>query len=254
MDPCNDCKNEIKKSDDIEKWYCRGCLAGMKLTRPFPRHVPTHDRLGGVTTPEGLKIWNRNLKGFDLVEPYSNCINLGCGNIIIKDFMNVDYVNRPGVHRVNLFDPPWRIPHNQFGYILASQVMEHIPHVFCGHPGEGFFLFMKEVFKIATDGAIFEVQVPNPFYFKYAFICNGHTRLVNANCFRTWHMKGISTDGERTDAEGYGTLEPLRKCYTREFKLGPISDVHFRKYLGMELGLAKTLVLVFRIHKGDADD
>lgn len=247
--PCDDCKNGPN--------FCSCCQTEHRLDNPFPYHEPTHDGLGGVMAPGDLRIWNRNLKGFDLIDRAaffdtpSRLLNLGCGNIILKGFKNVDYIPRRGSQRLNLWKPPWDLKTDYYDYILASQVMEHIPHVFCGYDGEGFFIFMEEVFRVAKDKAIFEVQVPNPFYFKYAFICNGHTRLVNGNCFRTWYMKGISTDGERTDAEGYGTLEPLRKRYTREFKLGPISDVHFRKYLGVEVGFAKTLVLVFRIHKGE---
>lgn len=254
MNYYNPCDNCIRNPND-----CIMCMTEHRLDNPFPYHIQKKDVMDGIMKPEDLKIWNRRLRGYHLMarEAYFDtppkCINLGCGNIILKGFTNVDYIPRKGGFKLDLFKPPWDLPKDNYEYILASQIMEHIPHVFPGYEGEGFFLFMKEVFRIAKDGAIFEVQVPNPFpfYFYWATLPVGHTRLVNDRCFRTWHKKGISTDGQRTDAEQYGRLEPLLKRYNREFKLGPISDVHIRKYLGIEVGFAKTLVLVFRIHKGE---
>lgn len=56
-------------------------------------------------------------------------INLGCGDDIRKDFENVDCYSATGIDTVcNLNDPVWPWPNNYADFILALDIIEHLPN------------------------------------------------------------------------------------------------------------------------------
>ena len=85
-----------------------------------------------------------------------NRLNLGCGKRIRKGFVNLDCVNIKGVDIVyNLEETDKkRLPFsdNQFDYILADNVMEHI---------ENFLPLMKEIHRVAKRNSIIDIIVPH---------------------------------------------------------------------------------------------
>lgn len=82
----------------------------------------------------------------------SDKLNLGCGTIILPDFVNLDYFKYPGVDVVhNLEKFPYPFKESTFSYVLISHVLEHLEDV----PKT-----MKEIWRISKNGAIIEIGVP----------------------------------------------------------------------------------------------
>jgi predicted SAM-dependent methyltransferase len=75
-------------------------------------------------------------------------LNLGCGNDIKKDFINLDIVDYGGnqVHDLNSF--PYPFEENVFDEIYASHVLEHL---------ESFHKTVSELYRICKPDAIIVV-------------------------------------------------------------------------------------------------
>jgi hypothetical protein len=82
-------------------------------------------------------------------------LNLGSGIKRFPGFLNIDsdpgckpdYVMRLGVDKFEFFD-------NTVDEVLAHHVFEHI--------GDGFFEFLKDLYRICKHGAILDIHVPHP--------------------------------------------------------------------------------------------
>jgi SAM-dependent methyltransferase len=82
-------------------------------------------------------------------------INIGSGIKRFPGFLNIDsdpscdpdYVVKLGVDKLPFED-------DSVDEVLAHHVLEHI--------GEGFFEFLKELYRVCKHNAIIEVQVPHP--------------------------------------------------------------------------------------------
>ncbi len=108
-------------------------------------------------------------------------LNLGCGKVILPNdegWVNVDHNALEGVDKaVDLFTFPWPFEDNYADYMIASHIVEHIPHqvmlkervtrevpltkstiteTITGiHPLDGFFAFFAEAWRILKpDGVI----------------------------------------------------------------------------------------------------
>ncbi len=114
-------------------------------------------------------------------------LNLGCGKVILptdEGWVNVDHLALEGVDVVaDLFTFPWPFEDNYADYMIASHLIEHIPHqvkmrkritesssvgnsvggvsatrtrtVEEDHPLDGFFAFFAEVYRVLKpDGII----------------------------------------------------------------------------------------------------
>lgn len=122
-------------------------------------------------------------------------LNLGCGTVILppeEGWVNVDQFPLPGVNlQANLFTFPWPFEDNSADYILASHIVEHIPHqvhewIDLYHlkpiPQDGFFVFFREVWRILKSSGLITVLVP------YGFSWGGlqdptHTRYIVPSTF-----------------------------------------------------------------------
>lgn len=84
-------------------------------------------------------------------------LNLGCGARKLDGWINVDcdVGEQPDV-LCNLSWPYWPFDDNSVDEVLASHVMEHIA------PGEPFFQFMRELYRVCKPGAQVKVVLPHP--------------------------------------------------------------------------------------------
>lgn len=85
-------------------------------------------------------------------------LNLGCGNKIKKDFVNVDkfeIFNPDVIHDLEEF--PYPFDNNSTNFILLSHVLEHI-----GGNFETFNNIIKELYRISANNCIIEIRVPHP--------------------------------------------------------------------------------------------
>jgi len=118
-----------------------------------------------------------------------NKLNVGSGLDIRPGFINLDYIPNDGIFQWNLeidrgdngnifpFD------NNQFEYILAKDVMEHIPHRVPDKVGEFFFHLINDMIRISKDHAIWEIISPHR---PESMGACGHTRLIDESTFHPW--------------------------------------------------------------------
>lgn len=82
-----------------------------------------------------------------------NKLNLGCGNEIRKDFINLDLFKRPGVDVVHDFNKKLPFKDNTFDLINCDNVLEHtmyLPKV------------LKELYRVGKNGC--EIIIKSPYY------------------------------------------------------------------------------------------
>ena len=82
-------------------------------------------------------------------------INLGSGNKRFPDYYNVDSdPNCNPDYVVKLGEECLPFADNTVNAVIAHHVFEHI--------GEGFFFFLKDLYRVCRDGATIDVHVPHP--------------------------------------------------------------------------------------------
>jgi SAM-dependent methyltransferase len=111
-------------------------------------------------------------------------LHLGCGDVIKKDFVNLDVAKLPGVDVVwNLNKFPYPFEDNTFEYVEAIHVMEHL---------DDKLKPLDEIWRICKNKAIVHIEVPN--YNSYlAAIDPTHKQFFN---FFTYDV--ISVTGKRS--------------------------------------------------------
>ena len=85
-------------------------------------------------------------------------LNLGCGSVILKDFVNVDKFDfyKPNiVHDLEVFPYPFK--DNSVDEIILSHVLEHI-----GQIPDVFNEIIKELYRICRNGSLINIIVPDP--------------------------------------------------------------------------------------------
>lgn len=101
-------------------------------------------------------------------------LNFGCGRAPIQGWYNVDIQTAPWVDKSFDFEKfPYPLKDNQFTYVLANQVLEHVgklPSVF------------DELHRICKNGAIIEARVPYVGS-KSAYFDLGHISFFNDRSF-----------------------------------------------------------------------
>jgi len=84
-------------------------------------------------------------------------LNLGCGLNKFNGYLNVDSSElvKPDVV-VDLNVTPWPWKDNEFGHIVAKDVLEHL-----GDTSDDYMKIIKEMYRVSDNGAVWEVQVPH---------------------------------------------------------------------------------------------
>jgi SAM-dependent methyltransferase len=80
-------------------------------------------------------------------------LNLGCGADIRKGYVNLDFVNQPGVdvvYDMNKF--PWPFKDNEFDEVYCSHVLEHV---------DNLEKVMKEIKRICRNSARIIIRTPH---------------------------------------------------------------------------------------------
>jgi hypothetical protein len=82
-------------------------------------------------------------------------INIGSGTKKFPGFINID--SDPGCnpdHIVRLGVDKLPFDDNAVNEVIAHHVFEHI--------GDGFFFFLKDLYRVCNDGAFIDIHVPHP--------------------------------------------------------------------------------------------
>lgn len=103
-------------------------------------------------------------------------LNLGCGQGISDEFVNVDIAALPGVDVVADLNQGWPWKDGSVQYILASHIFEHV-----NDPVH----FMTEAWRVLDDDGVLDLRVP---YYKHpnAFTDPTHRRFCTEYTFNYW--------------------------------------------------------------------
>ena len=161
-------------------------------------------------------------------------VNLACGRRIYpgRGWTNLDIVDGDRVQGCDIFNLQWPVPPGSVDYILASHILEHVPHY---HPEMGdafwyhFFPYLLSRFR---DGGLLEVWGPDPDR-RDTLQYVGHTRLVGPKSFAEYtqpHAKLSSL--ENLDSRRDYEMELVHLEQRRTIHMGPLNDYHFEHHLG----------------------
>ena len=189
--------------------------------------------------------------------------NVGCGTMVFnphRGWFNLDQFPdiEKGVMAFDLCKFPFPFPDNKFDYLLFSNVLEHIPDTIPDAPGEAWYNMLEELLRITKPGGIWEIHGPDPRDAVNTLQVGGHTRLVGPLTFEHLTIRyehGAMRTTHLHDAFGAEWVDQGRYY---QFKMGPITDWHLRRYLGRRLGdIAAKIIgkpgmirMVLRIKKG----
>lgn len=125
-------------------------------------------------------------------------INLGGGYKRYDGFHNVDIdpLTKPDI-LVDLETGNIPIPDNSVDEVRAYHVLEHI--------GEGFFKLMQELYRICSDGAIIDIQVPHH-RSETQYGDPSHVRFVTIESLRQFSKKrNVWHVNQWNSSSGFGT-------------------------------------------------
>jgi predicted SAM-dependent methyltransferase len=177
-------------------------------------------------------------------------LNVGCGLLTHEGFWNTDMYNGEGVDQVlDLMKLPLPFENDSWDFILASHVLEHIPHHVVGHDQDGDFLthLINEFIRVLTPGGILEIHTPIGPDGMYVI---DHCRFVDQITFRGWDPEYIATSlFSEVNQRSKPKMRMLRKYVKRYFQLGPINSWHTRNHLGLEVGKVHQHILIYEVVK-----
>lgn len=91
-------------------------------------------------------------------------LNLGCGTDIrpaAEGWVNMDVAALPGVDVVHDLERlPWPFKDGEFDHVLASHVLEHVPHRVPGVRGDALLAVLEEVHRVLAPRGTLEAVVP----------------------------------------------------------------------------------------------
>lgn len=113
-------------------------------------------------------------------------LNMGCGFDKLENFVNADIssIVKPDV-TIDFDTIPWNFKDNEFNHIVAKDVLEHL-----GETGNDFIEIIKEMYRISTDGALWEVQCPH-WRSDIALDDPDHKRLVTLGMFKLFDKESL---------------------------------------------------------------
>ena len=111
-------------------------------------------------------------------------LNLGCGQTNLDGYLNVDIseFTNPD-QRVDLNVTPWPWKDNEFGHIVAKDVLEHL-----GDNNDHFIEILKEMYRVSDNAAVWEIQVPH-WRCDIALDDPSHKRLITMGTFMLFNQK-----------------------------------------------------------------
>lgn len=189
-------------------------------------------------------------------------VNLACGKRLYPGvgWTNLDQEPEPGgrVTACNLWWLDW--PGTEEGtidYVLASHILEHVPHYYPGYEGEYWYHFFPYLLSRLTDDALLEVYGPDPdngISLQYV----GHTRHIGPRSFSEYTLAHTNFSSlENLDSRRGYDVDLVLHQRRKTIRLGRVDDYHFIRYLGPRwheriarlIGHKSELRMVFRIRR-----
>ncbi len=134
----------------------------------------------GVERTEIPTLINLKLYFSNISEEKMKILDLGCGKMKIKGFIEGDVVvgldsrKLPGVDVVwNIEETPLPFSNNEFDYVNCSHILEHV---------QNFIPLMEELYRIIKNKGVIHIEVPN-YRSEGAFTDPTHKRFFTLNTF-----------------------------------------------------------------------
>lgn len=194
-------------------------------------------------------------------------LNLACGRAIYQGegWINLDlgFLDPDlDIIPVDLWKLNWPVEDRSLDYVLASHIMEHVPHNVIGFSGEFWNHFLEYLFSKMKDRGIIEIFGPHPDN-PGTLAVPGHTRLVGPITFGQLVIdtNRISSLEKWYLREGNRLVE-LHFTEHRNIQIGKINNWHFDHYLGPRfrrrianiIGQPDEIRMIFRLcHENGGD-
>jgi len=152
---------------------------------------------GIISYPAKLKLF-RQLHPDHFKVFYKPALDLGCGDRPehwLPDSVGMDMFNYGQALIHDMTNSPWPIDDNQFRFVLAQHILEHIKE------GFDFINIMNEIWRVSKPGAIFKIATPHfpssPNYYRDPT----HCRPLNEYSFELFYA-----DTPIHVGDGYGII------------------------------------------------
>jgi len=185
-------------------------------------------------------------------------LNLGCGLNKFNGYLNVDSSElvKPDVV-VDLNVTPWPWKDNEFGHIVAKDVLEHL-----GDTSDDYMKIIKEMYRVSDNGAVWEVQVPH-------WRCDvsvddpTHKRLLTLGSFMLLNQKKIFERIKENQSDSLLAFEydiDLEVCdvqfeylphWEERRKRGEITEEDLNYALNTFNNVALSMKLLIQVNKPD---
>jgi predicted SAM-dependent methyltransferase len=106
-----------------------------------------------------IRRWRQGMvpRGKNLPE-YPVRVNLACGFDYREGWLNVDRYAPRADKRFDLFRPPWPMATGSIDYVLAEQILEHVPPRIGDE--DGLIVILDELHRVLRPGGLLAVGVP----------------------------------------------------------------------------------------------
>lgn len=184
-------------------------------------------------------------KGTDW-DAYPTRLNIGCGTDYREGWINVDRYAPRADQRFDLFRKPWPLADASVDYVLASQVLEHVPPRIGDE--DGLLEVLGEIHRVLRNGGLLHAGVP------YAGSDNDYNNVTHYRHFIPTSFDFL--DPERSRNPPLSAQAPVRfrihtVHVTRSFRASRLFDsgYHMTKYLGFDLNWGRKRGLTFLLER-----
>lgn len=183
-------------------------------------------------------------------------LNLGCGLNKFEGYLNVDSSNLVKPDQiVDLNVTPWPWKDNEFGHIVAKDVLEHL-----GTEKTSFIDIIKEMYRISDNGAVWEIQVPH-WRCDIAVDDPTHLRLITLGTFMLLNQKKMMERVRENQSDSLLAFEhgiDLEVCdvnfeylphWSERLKKGEISEDELNYALNTFNNVALSMKVLIQVNK-----
>jgi hypothetical protein len=180
-------------------------------------------------------------------------INLGCGFNKLNGFTNVDRSDICNPDQImDLEKLPWAIPDNEYSHIVAKDILEHLRGDFCD--------YMKELYRISENGAVWEIQFPHP-RSDHAIDDPTHVRFLSEKTFKLFDRLEIKRLVQQGFSESYLAFEhdidinvleikyEFNEYWKELVKNKKMTEEQVYDALNFSNNVAQSVILLIQVHK-----